>query len=187
MSKITSRTQLPNHPITQLPNYFITQLPIYLIILITFFLTSCGGKKMPAYKNSELTVETRVTDLLSRMTMEEKIAQLQCVLTEVEGTDIIEKNAIGNVGVILRSFPAKEAAEKMNRIQRTAMEKTRLGIPILMHDEALHGLVGRAATSFPQAIGLAATWDIDLMKKVATAIARETKKPGHSPGSIASG
>jgi beta-glucosidase len=161
---------------SQLPFYLI--IPITLITLITYFLTSCGGKKMPAYKNQELTIETRVTDLLSRMTVEEKIAQLQCTLAEVEGTDIIEKGAIGNVGVILRPYPAKEAAEKMNRIQKIAMEKTRLGIPILMHDEALHGLVGRAATSFPQAIGLAATWDTSLMEKVATAIARETKSRG---------
>jgi beta-glucosidase len=133
---------------------------------------------MPAYKNSELTIETRVTDLLSRMTLEEKIAQLQCVIAEIENTDIMEKNAIGNVGVILRPFTAKEAAEKMNRIQKIALEKTRLGIPILMHDEALHGLVGKAATSFPQAIGLAATWNTNLMKNVATAIARETKSRG---------
>ncbi|UCE06155.1 MAG: glycoside hydrolase family 3 C-terminal domain-containing protein, partial [bacterium] len=133
---------------------------------------------MPAYKNSELTIETRVTDLLSRMTLEEKIAQLQCVTSEDEATDIIEKNSIGNVGVILRSYPAKEAAEKMNQIQKSAIEKTRLGIPILMHDEALHGLVGKSATSFPQAIGLAATWNTELMEKVARAIARETKSRG---------
>ncbi|HEX9971595.1 MAG TPA: glycoside hydrolase family 3 N-terminal domain-containing protein, partial [bacterium] len=133
---------------------------------------------MPAYKNSELTIETRVTDLLSRMTLEEKIAQLQCVISDVENTDIIKKNAIGNLGVILRSFPAREAAEKMNQIQKVAMEKTRLGIPILMHDEALHGLIAKEATSFPQAIGLAATWNTNLMEKIATAIARETKTRG---------
>lgn len=162
-----------------------SQLPIYPITLFTvitvitsIFLTSCGGRKMPAYKNSELTIETRVTDLLSRMTLEEKIGQLQCMITEVEETGIIEKNALGNVGCILRSHPAKEAAEKMNRIQKIAINKTRLGIPILMHDEALHGLVGKAATSFPQAIGLAATWNTDLMKNIATAIARESKSRG---------
>ncbi len=133
---------------------------------------------MPAYKNPDLTIETRVTDLIGRMTLEEKIAQLQCTLAEVEGTDLVEKNAIGNVGCILRPYAAKEAAEKMNRIQKTALEKTRLGIPILMHDEALHGLVGNAATSFPQAIGLAATWNTELMKQVAAAIALETKSRG---------
>ena len=155
---------------------------IFLITATTFviFLLYCGGKQMPAYKNPELTIETRITDLLSRMTLEEKIAQLQCLISDVDGKEeeIIKSKAIGGLGCILRSYPAKEAAEKMNQIQKIAIEKTRLGIPILMHDEALHGLVGRAATSFPQAIGLAATWDTNLMEKVATAIAKETRSRG---------
>jgi len=156
------------------------EFPIFLVTLITLItlLLFCGGRDMPAYKNPELTIETRITDLLSRMTLEEKVAQLQCVIAEPEDTDLIEINAIGNIGTILRSYPAEEAAEQMNRIQKIAIEKTRLGIPILMHDEALHGLVGKEATSFPQAIGLAATWNTDLMEKVATAIARETKSRG---------
>ncbi len=151
---------------------------IYFVILIAVFLYGCGKEQMPAYKNSQLSIEKRVADLLRRMTVEEKIGQLQCVITDVEKTDLIEKNALGNVGVCLRPYTAGEAAEKMNRIQKRAIENTRLGIPILMHDEALHGLVGKKATSFPQAIGLAATWNPDLMEQVATTIAKETKSRG---------
>ncbi|MDZ7264574.1 MAG: glycoside hydrolase family 3 C-terminal domain-containing protein [candidate division KSB1 bacterium] len=131
----------------------------------------------PMYKNPNLPIDQRVTDLLQRMTLEEKIGQLQCMISEVEKTGLIEKG-LGGLGCILRPFAAAEAANKMNRLQKLALEKSRLGIPILMHDEALHGLVGNAATAFPQAIGLAATWDTELMAQVATAIARETKSRG---------
>ncbi|MBC7187743.1 MAG: glycoside hydrolase family 3 protein, partial [Calditrichaeota bacterium] len=132
----------------------------------------------PDYKNAKLPIERRVEDLLSRMTLEEKVAQLQCLIREVEGTGFIKEQGIGNLGCILRQYKAKEAAEKLNRIQKFMLEKTRLGIPVIMHDEALHGLVANGATSFPQAIGLAATWDTDLMGRVAHAIAVETKSRG---------
>ncbi|MCR4439520.1 MAG: glycoside hydrolase family 3 N-terminal domain-containing protein [bacterium] len=132
----------------------------------------------PDYKNAKLPIERRVEDLLSRMTLEEKVAQLQCLIREVEGTDFIKEQGIGNLGCILRQYKAKEAAEKLNRIQKFMLEKTRLGIPVIMHDEALHGLVANGATSFPQAIGLAATWDTELMGRVAHAIAVETKSRG---------
>ncbi|HRG94225.1 MAG TPA: glycoside hydrolase family 3 protein, partial [Chitinophagaceae bacterium] len=69
-------------------------------------------------------------------------------------------------------------AKKINRIQRFFVDSTRLGIPIIPFDEALHGLVRDGATVFPQAIGLAATWDSTLMNKVATAIAKETQQRG---------
>jgi beta-glucosidase len=63
-------------------------------------------------------------------------------------------------------------------IQKYFVERTRLGIPIIAFDESLHGLVRSGATSFPQAIALAATWDTALMHRVATAIATETKDRG---------
>ncbi len=131
----------------------------------------------PAYRNPALPIDQRVTDLLQRMTLEEKIGQLQCMISEVETTGLIERG-LGGLGCILRPYAASEAATKMNRLQKLALEKSRLGIPILMHDEALHGLVGNAATAFPQAIGLAATWDTELMAQVATAIAKETRSRG---------
>lgn len=69
-------------------------------------------------------------------------------------------------------------AKKINKIQKYFIEKSRLGIPIIAFDEALHGLERDGATAFPQSIALAATWDISLMKQVAQAIAEETKLRG---------
>ncbi len=69
-------------------------------------------------------------------------------------------------------------AEDINAIQRWMAEHSRLGIPIIPFDEALHGLIRSGATAFPQAIGLAAAWDEGLMRDVASAIARETRSRG---------
>ena len=73
---------------------------------------------------------------------------------------------------------AKETAKLINSIQQHFVENTRLGIPIIAFDEALHGLVREGATAFPQSISLAATFDPVLMKKVSTAIALESKSRG---------
>lgn len=132
----------------------------------------------PKYLNPVAPMEERLSDLLSRMTMEEKVAQLQCTLRKIEWGQNLTVNGLGGVGPLLRSYVAKEAAEKGNEIQKLAVEKTRLHIPVIIHDEALHGLIGNDATSFPQAIGLAATWDTDLMGKVATVIGKETRARG---------
>jgi len=154
-------------------------IPFLTLILALFLQMSCQQKKEKAsYLNASLPVEKRTKDLLRRMTLEEKIAQLQCEIGEVEGKDIITEKGIGNLAVILRPYEARHAAEKANRIQRLAVEKTRLGIPIIIHDEALHGIVGNKGTSFPQAIGLAATWDTELVERVAAAIGKETRSRG---------
>jgi beta-glucosidase len=74
--------------------------------------------------------------------------------------------------------PARAHTERINDIQRYFVEQTRLGIPILAFEEAVHGLARDGATVFPAAIGLAASWDTTLMSRVATAIARETRSRG---------
>src|SRR6267378_992349 len=130
------------------------------------------------YRNPKLPVEARVEDLLKRMTLEEKLGQLQCEIRDVDGHDSIITKGIGNLAVVLRRLTAKEAAMKANRIQKLAMEKTRLGIPIIIHDEALHGLIGVGATSFPQAIGLAATWDPGLVGDIARVIGEQSRTRG---------
>ena len=126
---------------------------------------------MDPFENPNLPVEVRVEDLLSRMTLEEKVAQLQ------SGVEI-GKHGIGNLTHVTRRLGPREAAEKANELQVQAIEKTRLGIPVIIHDECLHGCMVYHATSFPQAIGLAATWNPDLVYKVAKAIARETRSRG---------
>ena len=126
---------------------------------------------MDPYENPNLPIEERVEDLLSRMTLEEKIAQLQ------SGTTIPE-HGIGNLTHVTRQLPPKEGAIRANELQTQAIEKTRLGIPVIIHDECLHGCVAKYSTSFPQAIALAATWDPDLVYKVAKAIGKETRARG---------
>lgn len=139
---------------------------------------SQAGHERPNYLNAQLPIEERVNDLLSRMTLEEKVAQLQCTSRRAEWEKNITEKGIGGVGPVLRPLSAAEAARKANEIQKHAIEKTRLGIPVIIHDEALHGLVANEATSFPQAIGLASTWDTDLMQRVAATIGRETRSRG---------
>jgi len=153
---------------------------IALALILSFAFSAMAQVKngKPKYLNPKLPIAQRVDDLIKRMTLEEKVAQLQCEIRETQGKDIFGEEGIGGLGIILRPLAAKEAAEKANRLQKTALEKTRLGIPIIMHDEALHGLIGRDATSFPQAIALASTWNTDLMGRVARVIGKETRSRG---------
>lgn len=150
--------------------------------LLSLFLFLCWPIKancleIPDYKNANLPIEKRVEDLLSRMTLKEKVAQLQCYVRP-DALAKIGEEGIGGLGCILRPYSAREAAKRLNEIQSRMVNKTRLGIPVIMHDEALHGLLGNKATSFPQSIAMAATWDPDLVHEVAKAIAKEVKSRG---------
>ena len=127
--------------------------------------------KMDPYENPKLSVEERVEDSLSRMTIDEKISQLR------SGTCFPEC-MIGNLTCVLRNLGPKEGANKANELQTKAIEDTRLGIPVIIHDECLHGCLAKFSTSFPQAIALAATWDERLVYEVAKAIASETRARG---------
>ncbi len=144
-------------------------------------LASCGRSSSPdsgilPYRDPGLTVDRRVDDLLARMTAEEKFRQLFMAPGDLDrGTDGL---ADGIFGLQVPAGDARGAADKINAIQRFFVEQTRLGIPIIPFDEALHGLVRPGATSFPQAIGLAATWDEALVAEVASAVAAETASRG---------
>ena len=144
------------------------------------------------YKNPKLPIEERVKDLISRMTPEEKFWQLFMIPGDLSDGKEKYKNGIfgfqvsakGNkdaAGQLLNYSAASNAlqtAKLINSIQKYFVEDTRLGIPIIPFDEALHGLVRDGATAFPASIALAATWDTSLMYRVATAIAHETKSRG---------
>ena len=161
----------------------------------------------PAYKDPRQPVERRVEDLLDRMTLDEKVAQLETIweskakLQTADGTfspDLASKSFPNGIGGFARpsdkrgvsasnaaagatravNRDARETAEYINAAQHWAVEHTRLGIPILMHEESLHGYVARGATSFPQAIGLASTWDPDLVTRVFSVAAREMRARG---------
>jgi beta-glucosidase len=160
----------------QFPSIIFSAIALIFCLAVQVFAQSPQGK--PQYLNPKAPIEERVNDLLSRMSIEEKVAQLQCTLRKIEWGQNLTVNGLGGVGPLLRSYVAREAAEKGNEIQKLAVEKTRLHIPVIIHDEALHGLIGNGATSFPQAIGLAATWDTDLVAKVAAVIGKETRARG---------
>ncbi len=130
------------------------------------------------YRNPELSPDARAADLLERMTLGEKIAQLQCMPRSEDLPQRIDANGIGSLASPLRALTAGEAAETANRIQRHMRDNTRLGIPVLIHEEALHGLLTNRASSFPQPIGLAASFNPALVARVAAAIAEETRARG---------
>lgn len=136
------------------------------------------------YMDAARPVSERVADLLSRMTVEEKVGQLRCQMF----VDRSKEKRDPLVGLVRNpahfshseshiSSPS-ECAEIINADQRIAVNGSRLGIPVLEHEEALHGALWGDATCFPQAMGLAATWNVQLMGKVAHAIGRECRAVG---------
>ncbi|NAZ29534.1 MAG: beta-glucosidase [Caldivirga sp.] len=125
---------------------------------------------MSPFEDPSRPIDDRVEDLLSRMNLEEKVIQLRSALTD--------RLDVGNLSVILRNTEPSEGAVRANETQRRFLEETRLGIPVIIHDECLHGCVAKYSTVFPQSIALAATWDVDLMYRVAKATARETRARG---------
>ena len=140
------------------------------------------------YQDPKLPVEERIDDLLGRMTLREKIMQTdqyfsgdfttqdengQVTAMDMDRFDaLLQGHSVGSVQ--LRGMTAALA----NQVQRYALEKTRLGIPFLFSEEALHGLFNNRATSFPQQIGLAATFHPELGRQMGHAIATETRAMG---------
>jgi beta-glucosidase len=171
--------------------FIMKQLKSIFIFLFCLFSLLFSSAQIP-YKNPQLPVETRVQDLISRMTLEEKFWQLFMIPGDLDNgkekykNDIFgfqvstagNKDAASQLLKYSSSTNAMETAKKINAIQKYFVEETRLGIPLIFFDEALHGLVRDGATSFPQSIGLAASWDVVLMNKVANVIAKETKSRG---------
>ena len=133
--------------------------------------------KSPKYKDASLPINTRVEDLLSRMTTEEKVAQLQCFMADFDASKI-SANGLGNMTSIFGKYAPLEAAQKYNEMQ-TAYLKTRLGIPVIYHGEAVFGLMANGMTSFPQPIAQASTFNPELQSKMVEAIAKETRSRGY--------
>ena len=150
----------------------------------------------PDYKNPNLPVDRRVADLLSRMTLEEKIAQLTCLwgnrpevnppgdfttdrgdFSPAKAAEVM-KYGIGQIARQREQKGPREGAKFANAVQKWLIENTRLGIPAILHDEILHGHMAKGSTSFPQPIALATTWDPDFISRVFTAGALETRARG---------
>jgi beta-glucosidase len=145
------------------------------------------------YLDPALPVGDRVADLLGRMTLEEKLAQLGSLwVFEVLDGDRVDpgraQERLGaGIGQITRvagatSFAMPVVARLANEIQRFLVERTRLGIPAIVHEECLHGLVARDAVCFPQSIGLAAAWDPELVERLASSFARQLRAMGAHQG-----
>lgn len=159
------------------------------------------------YKNSKLDVESRVQDLLKRMTVEEKVGQLSKEL----GWEMYQKDADGRVQVsdkfkeaiskrpigllwgtlradpwtqktLLNGLSSEQAALATNAIQKYVIENTRLGIPILFSEETPHGHMAIGATVFPTAIGQASTWNPSLIEQMASIIGLEASAVGAHNG-----
>ena len=133
------------------------------------------------YRDPTRPITERVADLLGRMTVAEKVAQLGCVWsTQLVADDTFSAGAAarvmaegtGHVTRIAASTGLRPdgLARFGNQIQRWLVEETRLGIPAVIHEEAVAGFCARDATQFPQAIGLAATWDPALMGEIGEVI-----------------
>jgi beta-glucosidase len=155
----------------------------------------------PLYKDAAAPIPARVEDLLKRMTLEEKVAQIGTIwqnkdtLLNPDGTFNPDKASAQlpyGIGQIARpgdlegttrkgvARNTRETTALINAIQHWAVEHTRLGIPVFFHDEGLHGAVVVDGTSFPQAIALASTWDPDLVRRVNAVTGRELAARGVS-------
>src|SRR6202171_5365236 len=153
-------------------------------------------EKIPDYKNAQLPIAQRVSDLWSRMTLEEKVAQLTCVWQarpqakpqtdfaasrgqfSPEKAREVFKDGIGQIARQRERMDPREGALFANTVQKWLIENTRLGIPVILHDEILHGHMAQGSTSFPQPIALASTWDPDFIARVFTTAALETRARG---------
>ncbi len=155
-----------------------------------------SAARLPIYKNRAVSAARRVKDLLARMTLEEKAAQMMCVwqkksetLVDAEGNFDLKKakaafkhgHGLGQVGRPSdagKGKNAREMAELTNAIQKFFIEYSRLGIPVMFHEECLHGHAGIDSTSFPQPIGLGATFNPELVELLYAMTAGETRARG---------
>jgi beta-glucosidase len=155
------------------------------------------GVEAPHYRNPNLPVEQRIADLLARMTLEEKVAQLQgawenrqffsdprMLFVDEKGAFLPErasaliKNGLGEMSRPSENRSPRAMAEFTNTMQRWISENTRLGIPVIYHEECLHGHAAIGGASYPQPIGLASTWDPGLVQDIFSATAAEVRARG---------
>jgi len=149
-------------------------------------------QQAPLYRDATQPVDARVEDLLRRMTLEEKVAQMEALAAArtldslLAGGDTarfgpsnarLSFGAITGLGFAARGGP-REHAEVANRVQRYFVDKTRLGIPVIITEEALHGHVAQGATNYPTPLALASTFDVDLIHRVFSEVGLEVGSQG---------
>lgn len=178
---------------------------LYILVMVQMVCTlgfTQSSPSLPAYKDPSLSIDIRLSDLLSRMTLEEKVGQLLCPLGwemyEIHGSEVhpsgkfkqlIKERNAGMLWATYRADPWTKktlanglnpelAAKAGNALQKYVMENTRLGIPMFLAEEAPHGHMAIGATVFPTGIGMAATWSPELVKEVGQVIAKEIRSQG---------
>lgn len=178
---------------------------LYILVIVQMVCTlgfTQSSPSLPAYKDPSLSIDIRLSDLLSRMTLEEKVGQLLCPLGwemyEIHGSEVhpsgkfkqlIKERNAGMLWATYRADPwtkktlanglnSEMAAKAGNALQKYVMENTRLGIPMFLAEEAPHGHMAIGATVFPTGIGMAATWSPELVKEVGQVIAKEIRSQG---------
>ena len=159
-------------------------------------------KESLPYQNPKLSVEERVNDLIQRMTLEEKVGQLRCTLAwnyyTIKGKEVVPSESFkqditeGHIGMLWGTYRADPwtqkslenglnpelAAKAGNALQKYVIENTRLGIPLLLAEEAPHGHMAIGTTVFPTGFGMAATWNPSLIERVGEVIGQEIRLQG---------
>ena len=135
---------------------------------------------MERYLNTDLSPKERAEDLLGKMSLEEKMGQVNCLFPYGDNWEVIEKEAehgIGEVSTLeVREIDSLEkAAAWQRRIQKMVMEKSEHHIPAIFHMEGLCGPFIQDSTSYPSGIARGASWDPELEEKIAESVGRQEK------------
>ncbi|MCH4148548.1 MAG: glycoside hydrolase family 3 C-terminal domain-containing protein [Prevotella sp.] len=172
-----------------------------LALLAMLTMGSMAQKNLP-YKNPKLPIEQRVKDLLSRMTLEEKVGQMRCTLAwnyyEIQGNKVVPSELFkkdikeGNIGMLWATYRADPwtqkslsnglnpelAAKAGNALQKYVIDNTRLGIPLFLAEEAPHGHMAIGTTVFPTGLGMAATWSPETAEAMGRVVSKEVRLQG---------
>ena len=179
----------------------------HLFVAALLFCTGQTTAQSPLYKQASAPIEERVKDLISRMTPEEKVGQLCCPMgwemytktgNKVEVSELYKKQMsngmpMGSYWAVLRADPWTQktlengltpelAAEALNKLQKFAVEDTRLGIPVLFAEETPHGHMAIGTTVFPTGLSMASTWNPELLHRAGEVVALEARLQGANVG-----
>jgi beta-glucosidase len=162
------------------------------------------SEKMPVYQNPSYSIDQRVEDLLSRMTLEEKVGQLNMTAYPVmikaelsarmdtcrklaEGKLIPNIGPVGGLWAVASMFEEgpRRQAEFLNELQQIAMDSTRLKIPLLFIEEGTHGIMVPGSTVFPEGLAIGSTWNMKLVEDIYAVVAKEARARGiHELGTL---
>lgn len=181
----------------ELKNFLACSLGVFALLLVAGSRPFDHSAAQEAdYRNPNLPIDRRVADLLGRMTIEEKVAQMVTLWIRKpqqlkphgnfgdrgefspEEAAVVMKNGIGEIARQRERTDPRRGATYANAVQTWLKEHTRLGIPAMFHDEILHGHMALGSTNFPTPISMASSWDTEMISRVFTAAALETRIRG---------